>query len=440
LAKPGRDTLQYGGNTACTEIRTDDGSLIVLDCGTGANDLGRQLLLEKLYRGHLLITHTHWDHIQGFPFFGPLFHHDGAWSVYAPAGLGTTLEETLSGQMRYEYFPVTLDQLGAQIDFHDLTEGEFNLGSVRVTARYLNHPAPTLGYRLEVGGATVVYASDHEPHSQHTHARTNLPVHREDIRHLEFLADADLVIHDAQYTAEEYLDKVGWGHTAMEVAVEFALAANVHRLALFHHDPFRDDDTLNGLVEMCREMVAARGGNLDVCGAAEGVSVDLPEGSAPRPRLEAGTDLQALVPTGLRPKVKTKVLIAVKDPALKRMLPFALRPEGFDIVNAADGKAAVEKTRKERPSLVLMEWDMPGLNGLEVCRALRDDEDDELIRVPVVLITERAEAGEISAAFEAGVTDYVSAPFTPQYIRSRVYAWIRRAWQGQTPKPTTDPG
>ena len=128
LAKPGPTTLRYGGNTSCVEVRTADGTLIVLDCGTGAHELGQSLEAGGLpQRGHLLITHTHWDHIQGFPFFAPLFGPRNEWDIYAPGGLGQELERTLAGQMEYTYFPVTLKQLGATIRYHDLVEGSFAL-------------------------------------------------------------------------------------------------------------------------------------------------------------------------------------------------------------------------------------------------------------------------------------------------------------------------
>ncbi|PYO55620.1 MAG: hypothetical protein DMD83_18705 [Candidatus Rokuibacteriota bacterium] len=166
LAVPGPTTLRYGGNTSCVEVRTADGTLIVLDCGTGAHRLGLALASNgRPVRGHLMITHTHWDHIQGFPFFAPLFNPDNEWDIYAPGDLGHQLERTLAGQMEYTYFPVTLGQLGATIRYHDLTEGSFAIGSVRVVAKYLNHPALALGYRLEVGSVALVYSVDHEPHA-----------------------------------------------------------------------------------------------------------------------------------------------------------------------------------------------------------------------------------------------------------------------------------
>src|SRR4029453_15465188 len=154
---------------------------------------------------------------------------------------GQRLEDTLAGQMEYTYFPVTLGQLGATIRYHELAEGTFDLGAVQVTARYLNHPGLSLGYRLEAGGGPLVYATDHEPHSRHQHEGADpaqlLPVHREDQRNGEFLAGGALVVHRAQYTVEEYPSKLTWGHSPAEMAVGFALAAGVKRLALFHHDP-----------------------------------------------------------------------------------------------------------------------------------------------------------------------------------------------------------
>jgi len=134
--------------------------------GTGAAVLGRELMARGALRGHVLISHTHWDHIQGIPFFAPLFIPGNEWDIYGPRGLGQTLRDTLAGQMQYTYFPVGLEQLGANIRYHDLVEGRLRIGDIEVTSRYLNHPALTLGYRLEADGVAVVYACDHEPYSR----------------------------------------------------------------------------------------------------------------------------------------------------------------------------------------------------------------------------------------------------------------------------------
>jgi CheY-like chemotaxis protein/phosphoribosyl 1,2-cyclic phosphodiesterase len=417
------------------EVRARDGTLIVLDCGTGAHDLGRSLMASGVrpIRGHFLITHTHWDHIQGFPFFAPLFIQGNEWDVYAPQGLGQRLEETLAGQMEYAYFPVTLGQLDATIRYHELTEGAFDLGTVQVTARYLNHPGLALGYRLEAGGVTVVYATDHEPHSRHQPEAANptqaVPIHREDQRHVEFLAGADLVIHDAQYTLGEYPGKLSWGHSPAELAVDFAIAAGVKRLALFHHDPLRDDAAVDQLVEICRRRAVAS--RLDIFAAAEGQTIELAEREAVAPR--AARQPEAAIAKGVGAASAT-ILLVDDDPDIVRLLTMTLQPEGFRLLPASDGNTALEIARAERPDLLLLDWNMPGRSGLEVCRALRAESDPDLREVPVVLLTAQAEAEDTAAGFAAGVTDYVTKPFKPAHIRSRVHIWLRRKLVGSEGK------
>jgi phosphoribosyl 1,2-cyclic phosphodiesterase len=226
IPTPGPGTLRHGGNTSCVEVRSAAGTLLILDCGTGLRVLGESLLAagERPLRGHILISHTHWDHIQGVPFFAPLFAPGNEWDVYAPRGLAQTLRDTLAGQMHYTYFPVALDQLGATIRYHELVEGALTVGDVVVRTEYLNHPALTLGYRLEADGAAVVYACDHEPYARRL-ASGEGEIDGRDGRHADFLAGADLVIHDAQYTAAEYPAKAGWGHSTVEYAVAVARRA-----------------------------------------------------------------------------------------------------------------------------------------------------------------------------------------------------------------------
>ena len=432
LAKPGPSTVRYGGNTSCVEVRAADGTLIILDCGTGAHDLGRSLVMsgERPIRGHFLLTHTHWDHIQGFPFFAPLFIQGNEWDIYAPQGLGQRLEDTLAGQMEYTYFPVTLGQLDATIRYHELTEGAFDLGAAQVTTRYLNHPGLALAYRLEAGGVAVVYATDHEPHSRHQSEAAGsaqlLPVHREDQRHVEFLAGADLVIHDAQYTLEEYPSKLSWGHSPAELAVDFALAAGVKRLALFHHDPLRDDAALDQLVEKCRQRAVP--GGLDVFAAAEGQTIELAERGVVMPRTARQPEAVIAKGVGVPPAT---ILLVDDDPDILRLLTLTLRPEGFRLLSASDGNAALEIARAEHPDLLLLDWNMPGRNGLEVCHALRDELDPDLRDVPVVLLTAQGAAEDTAAGFAAGVTDYVTKPFKPAHIRARVHAWLGRKRAGR---------
>jgi CheY-like chemotaxis protein len=435
LAKPGPTTLRYGGNTSCVEFRTADGTLIVLDCGTGAHGLGQALLTSGAQptRGHLLITHTHWDHIQGFPFFAPLFIPGNEWDLYAPGDRGRRLEATLAGQMEYTYFPVTLEQLGAVIRFHDLLEGQLNIGRVHIVAQYLNHPALTLGYRLEADGVAIVYAVDHEPHGRARPERGNLgaqsaagspQVHREDQRHIEFLAGADLVIHDAQYTVEEYPKKIGWGHCPAEWAVDYALAAGARRLALFHHDPLRDDDAVDRLVESCRRRVVTAGGGLDVFAAAEGQVLELKE---PASALSPPISPLAAAMTAEAPAAAQTVLIADDDPTIVQLLVASLRSEGLRLLTASDGETALRMARAERPALILLDWHMPRLEGVQVARALRADIDAYFQTVPVVLITAETGPENTAAGFAAGVTDYLTKPFKPPLVRARVRAWLLRA-------------
>jgi CheY-like chemotaxis protein/phosphoribosyl 1,2-cyclic phosphodiesterase len=420
------------------EVRTARGTLIVLDCGTGAHALGQELVetAKRPLRAHLLITHTHWDHIQGFPFFAPLFDPTTEWDIYAPGGLGKRLEETLAGQMEYTYFPVTLEQLGATVRYHDLVEGGFEIDDVYVLARYLNHPALTLGYRLQVGGASLVYAVDHEPHaSHHTDVAPDaaLPVHQEDRRHIEFLAGADLVIHDATYTLDEYADRVGWGHSPVEYAVDVSMAARARRLALFHHGMTRDDASLERLVLECRERVRARGGTLEVFAAAEGQVVDLAERE---PRRAAGADDTArrIAVAGVGPKT---VLIVDDAPDVVSLLTRTLQSEGYRLLSAEDGESALQIARAERPDLILLDWILPVRDGLEVCRSLRAERDPKLRDVPIVLITAQTEPEHVAAGFAAGATDYLTKPFKVAHVRSRVRGWLLRtaATNGSDPDP-----
>jgi CheY-like chemotaxis protein/phosphoribosyl 1,2-cyclic phosphodiesterase len=426
IPKPGPATVRYGGNTSCVEVRAD-GTLIVLDCGTGAHELGQQLVAGNPgpMRGHLLITHTHWDHIQGFPFFAPLFVAGSEWDVYAPRQMGRTLEEILGGQMHRTYFPVPLGELAATIRYHELTEGVFDLDAVRVTTRYLNHPAPALGYRLESNGVVVVYATDHEPHSRHHPDATGdaARVHREDARHIEFLAGADLVIHDATYTLEEYPARLSWGHTPAEWAVDFAVAARARRLALFHHEPSRTDRAIDQLLAACRQRLPARDAP-EIFAAAEGqYLVVVRPGAAPA----ASTPVVAVTAERAALRNKTTVLVADDDPDVMAVIVETLEPEGYRVLTASDGDAALQIARDERPDIVVLDWMMPGPDGLAVCRALRQEPDPKLAEVPVILITGRADAQDTAAGFNAGVTDYLTKPFKPTHLVARLQSWLIRS-------------
>jgi CheY-like chemotaxis protein/phosphoribosyl 1,2-cyclic phosphodiesterase len=427
IARPGPATLRYGGNTACVEVRAADGTLVVLDCGTGAYALGRELADARSgpVRGHLLIGHTHWDHIQGFPFFEPFFAPEHRWSVYAPGRNGRQIQETLAGQMAYEYSPIDLEALRARVDFQDLTEGGLELGGIRVTTQYLNHPALTLGYRLEADGAVLVYATDHEPHSLHPQgaAAGAEPIHLEDRRHARFLAGADLVVHDAQYTLAEFPERSGWGHTPVERAVDYAILAGAKRLALFHHDPSRRDELVDAVLEDARKRVEAAGSELQVFAAAEGQAIELAGDAISRSegRLPLGSAL--LAPRRRR----DSVLIVDDDPQLVALLEATLETEGVQVFTAPDGESALRFAREQQPSLILLDMHLPGRDGLEVCRRLRADRSPRCADVPILMLTgAKLEERDLIDAFRAGATDYLTKPIKPTLVRSRVQGWLLR--------------
>jgi len=430
ISKAGRETLRYGGNTSCVELRSASGTVIVLDCGTGAQGLGQALLNEgdAAKSGHILVSHTHWDHIQGFPFFGPLFHVGNEWDIYGPRGLDSSLREALAGQMQYTYSPITLNHLGAEIHYYDLVEGTFGVGDVQVQAQYMNHSALTLGYRLKADHATVVYATDHEPHSLERGVDGYRPTGGEDDRHVEFLTGADLLIHDAQFTAEEYPAKRGWGHSTLEYVVDVALAAGVQRLALFHHDPMRDDDSLDVLVERARERVVDTNGSLDVFAAAEGESFEVEPAPASVPSRPAPSVSAKTSPA----LVEQEVLVAVTDPAAAVTLSDAVRADGLSLLVASDAVSVSETANAQHPSLLLVDRNLPGGDALEICRGIRAGDGEWGADVPFVVIAKIEDDVDAKAGIDARVTDWLVEPFSNAYARTRIRAWVLRAvcrWQ-----------
>jgi phosphoribosyl 1,2-cyclic phosphodiesterase/DNA-binding response OmpR family regulator len=423
IATPGPGTLRYGGNTACLEVRSVAGTLIVIDCGTGACGLGRSLLATaagQAVRGHILISHTHWDHIQGLPFFAPLFVPGDEWDIYGPRGLAQSLRDTLAGQMRYTYFPVTLEQLGARIRYHDLVEGVFEAGDVRIRTEYLNHPALTLGYRLEADGACLVYASDHEPYARRL-ACGDGQLDGRDGRHAAFLVGADLVVHDAQYTAAEYPAKMGWGHSTGEYAAAASYAAGARRLALIHHDPLRDDASLGQVLAELRAWVAGRSWPLEVMVAAEGDTITLLSVEAARSdRIEAEFSAATVLPAALGGQV---VLIGSADPVLAETISAALDDDRIDTRLAPDAATMLRLATTEHPALVLLDEHLPE-GGIELCGAIRRLPDAELAELPVVIL-----AGEEGSVAEGGigVTDWLVRPFSSVYLRTHVRAWLLRS-------------
>ena len=381
-------------------------------------------------RGHILITHTHWDHIQGIPFFEPLFVPGNEWDIYAPRGLGASLRESLAGQMQYTYFPVTLEELGATIRYHDLVEGVFYIGDIKVRTRYMNHPALTLGYRLEADGVSVVYACDHEPHSRQYALGTGT-MSEQDRRHIDFIRGADLVIHDAQYTATEYANKIGWGHTPVDCAVDMCRTAGVRRLALTHHDPLRDDDGVDHVYEDARTGLPRAERPLEVFAAAEGMVVEL-EASLDI-KEERDTESFSAVASIEPALYEHQVLIGIADETLAEKIQQAAQADNLRTVRAATSEDVLAIVRSTRLSLVILDDGRAGGDALETCRAIRDIDIDHARDLPVIIVAD----ADSDAGPEAGVTDWLIQPFTPEYARTRVRAWIMRStcrW-GRAPLP-----
>jgi len=289
---PGPSTIGYGGNTTCVEIRTD-GEIIIMDAGSGIRELG--LSLEKEFGNApinltLLLTHTHWDHIQGLPFFLPAYKAKNTIRVLGYEGARAGLATILAAQMEVPFFPVSWKDLPGTIKIQELKKMEFSIGKTRVRSRFLNHPGVCAGYRLFTREGSIAFLPDNEPFEPlklklaardgiHLHrARAQAEVQRSKL--VEFLKDADVLILDAQYTDEKYQDHIGWGHGALSRVVSLALEARAKKLFLFHHDPAHDDHQLDEMLERARLLVLESGRPLEVEAAREGAEIWL-SGPAP---------------------------------------------------------------------------------------------------------------------------------------------------------------
>ena len=293
---PGPQTNRYGGNTSCVEVRPKDGPHIVIDAGTGIRRLGKEMMQGSHGEGrgvsHLLISHTHWDHIQGLPFFAPLYQGGNRFYVYARQRDDTHLRAVFASQTEDPYFPVPFNAVKADVAFRELVEGaRFQIGDVRVGCTRLNHPWIAMAYRLDCDGASVVYSTDTAPFTDillekefiKSPPRLGDPPKQEDAAKLVQMRDAlvdlcrgaDLLIYDTQFTPDEYRSRPHWGHSTPNDAIAIALAADVRRLALFHHAPERTDDEQDRILAETRE--AVRGTGLTVTAAAEQTEVELGE-------------------------------------------------------------------------------------------------------------------------------------------------------------------
>ncbi len=283
---PGPSTVYYGGNTSCVEVRAE-GELIVLDAGTGLRLLGRELMAEFKDRPlnlTLLLTHTHWDHIQGLPFFGPIYEPQNHLRILGYEGARHGLSSVLSSQMESPYFPVTLNELPANVKIEELKELQFDIGTVRVETCFAHHPGICVGYRISTSDGSIAYFPDNEPHCGVRHAPREDGRNREeelefarnqDQKIVDFLRGADVLIMDSQYDCEEYKNHIGWGHACLDDVVALAIQAEVKQLFLFHHDPDHDDETITRLLAHARKLAAHAGSPMHIEAAREGAVVKL---------------------------------------------------------------------------------------------------------------------------------------------------------------------
>ncbi|ADK83161.1 MBL fold metallo-hydrolase [Sediminispirochaeta smaragdinae] len=278
---PGPTTVRYGGNTACIELRVgDDERLFIIDAGSGIRQLGDYLMKNDLPKGpirtKIFLSHTHWDHIMGFPFFTPIFIPGSELEIYGPVTYEDEgLDRIVGDQLRYRYFPVKHSELAAKITYHPMKERSMELGDgLWLTTKYLNHPILCLGYRFEYKGKVFCTAYDTEPfrnvfpedpedpnYDSAAAEEGALAAREENEKILRFFQGADLLIHDSQYTLEEYKNgKIGWGHSSFEYAINAAHKAGVKKLLLFHHDPNRSDDQLEAIVDEYRSKITGKSG------------------------------------------------------------------------------------------------------------------------------------------------------------------------------------
>jgi len=271
IPSPGAHTARYGGNTTCFEVRSGDQRL-VFDAGSGIRLMGLDLLQNGGHCHHIFLTHFHWDHIQGFPFFAPLYQPEIDLKIVGPKQRNIDVRSLFAGQMGPIYFPVPFSVVSASMSFGHLNEGSLEVDGATLQTLRVKHPSYVVGYRIEVGGKTICFIPDNELAGDMYDVEEGW---RD--RLLDFIRGADLLIHDSMYTEEEYPNHVGWGHSTFRQSLRLAEEGEVKRLFFFHHDPERSDQEIDEIVSRVRDEAMARGCNIEMEAAAEGLDYKLEE-------------------------------------------------------------------------------------------------------------------------------------------------------------------
>jgi phosphoribosyl 1,2-cyclic phosphodiesterase len=282
IATPGGHTVKYGGNTTCIEIRTDDNDLIILDAGTGIHALAQSLLKEMPIHAHIFITHTHWDHIQGLPFFTPLFIANNRITVYGSQDPVTSegISRALTVQLQYSFFPIREAQLNARVEYKTLIPGvPVNIGKATVTPIVLSHPVLNFGYRIDCDGQSLFFTGDYEPElniyspEDEEYEQFQLLIEEKWQEVVTAMANVDALIVDSSYTDNEYAAKRGWGHGTYDSAIQLATAAKVKKLFLTHHEPTRTDADLDAIYQTLLQQYSSVGFDFEL--AQEGLEISL---------------------------------------------------------------------------------------------------------------------------------------------------------------------
>jgi phosphoribosyl 1,2-cyclic phosphodiesterase len=266
---PGAETVRYGGNTSCVEVGLADGTVLVLDAGTGIRQLGRELLDRGALRLNLLLTHLHLDHLEGLRFFPPLWDERVTIDIWGPPSPVSSLRERIARSFSPPLFPIDLRDVPARVAFHDVPSQSWTIEGASLSAGLVVHPGPTVGFRIEAASSSFAYIPDHEPAL--AGAIADKP--KEWISGAAIAEGVDVLLHDAQYFEDEYEQRIGWGHSSVADAVEFSRAVGARRLLLFHHEPLHSDGSLDRLEEHARSLAGANGMSPRL--AREGMVVEL---------------------------------------------------------------------------------------------------------------------------------------------------------------------
>jgi ribonuclease BN (tRNA processing enzyme) len=264
----GKQYLQYGGNTTCLEIRTNADDILIVDAGSGIRELGNFLLTENRHDFTILLTHAHWDHIIGFPFFKPIYSSKTRINIWGCPFAQTSLKEMLSRTMAPPNFPVNFDALRANISYKDTCIESYQMDTMTITPIAISHPNQGSGYKFEEDGKCFVFLTDNELGFRHEGGHDYET-------YLDFCRGADLLIHDAEYDEEEYKKTRGWGHSVYKDALRLALEAGVKKLGLFHHNQERFDSAIDAMVTDCRKTIAGHGSSLECFAIKQGMALKL---------------------------------------------------------------------------------------------------------------------------------------------------------------------